>query len=213
MANTKKMTITEGLVELKLYDNKISKAIQQATFISCKKKRDKMIGTMKVEDFEEMAKNSFQSIMDMMRNRDAIKRAIVLSNATTLITVAGQTMTVAEAIEKRNLNNLPALLINKMGNDLISNETYVRNKNAEVDAQAEKMLVSYYGKDAAKKVSKEDYSNIVDPFKEANEYAVVDPLGLREVYESMSKEHEEFFASVDTALSVSNATTYIEVEV
>ena len=213
MANTKKMTITKGLVELKLYDSKITKAIQQAFFISCKKKRDKMIGTMKVEDFEAKAKESFQSIMDMMKNRDAIKRAIVLSNATTQITVAGETMTVAEAIEKRNLNNLPALLINKMGNDLISNETYVRNKNAEVDAQAEKMLNSYYGKDAAKKISKEDYANIVDPFKEANEFEVIDPLGLRELYESMNKKHEEFFASVDIALSVSNATTYIEVEV
>lgn len=213
MANTKRMTITEGLVELKLYDNKIRKAITEAHFINIKKKKDNKIGTMLVENYEKKAKESYQSILDMMKNRDAIKRAIVLSNATTYVTINGKTMTVAEAIEKRNLNDSIAYLLGKMETSLSNVENALLTKNADVDASAEKLLVSYYGKDAAKKVSKEDYDSVVTPYKEANEYVVVDPLNLRDKYEQLRDETDGFMSNVDSALSISNATTFIEIEV
>lgn len=213
MANTKRMTITEGLVELKLYDNKIRKAITEAHFINIKKKKDNKIGTMLVENYEKKAKESYQSILDMMKNRDAIKRAIVLSNATTEVTIDGKTMTVAEAIEKRNLNSSISYLLGKMETSLSNVENALLTKNADVDASAEKLLVSYYGKDAAKKVSKEDYDSVVTPYKEANEYVVVDPLNLRDKYEQLRDETDGFMSNVDSALSISNATTFIEIEV
>ena len=213
MSNTKKMTITEGLVELKLYDNKIRKAITDADFIQIKKKRADKIGTLSVEEYEKRAKNAYQSITDMIKNKDAIKRAIVLSNATTKVTIDGKEMTVAEAIERRSLNDIAHNLIEEMGDQLASAEQDLANKNREVDFQAEKMLVSYYGKETAKKINKEDYDAIVNPYKEANEYVVVDPLGLRNEYEKLEKEYDGFMANVDTVLSISNATTFIEIEV
>lgn len=213
MANTKRMTITEGLVELKLYDNKIRKAITEAHLIGIKKKKDNKIGTMLVENYEKKAKESYQSILDMMKNRDAIKRAIVLSNATTEVTINGKTMTVAEAIEKRNLNSSISCLLGKMETSLSNVENALLTKNADVDASAEKLLVSYYGKDAAKKVSKEDYDSVVTPYKEANEYVVIDPLDLRDKYEKLRDETDGFMSNVDSALSISNATTFIEIEV
>lgn len=213
MGNTKRMTITEGLVELKLYDNRIRKAITEAHFINIKKKKDNKIGTMLVENYEKKAKESYQSILDMMKNRDAIKRAIVLSNATTYVTINGKTMTVAEAIEKRNLNDSMSYLLGKMETSLSNVESALLTKNLDVDASAEKLLVSYYGKDAAKKVSKEDYDSVVTPYKEANEYVVVDPLNLRDKYEQLRDETDGFMSNVDSALSISNATTFIEIEV
>ena len=213
MANTKRMTITEGLVELKLYDNKISKAIADARLIDIKKKKDNKIGTMLVDNYEKRAKESYQSILDMMKNRDAIKRAIVLSNATTQVTINGKTMTVAEAIEKRNLNDNMGFLLGKMETSLSNVENQLTSRNADVDTAAEKLLVSYYGKDAAKKVSKEDYDSVVTPYKEANEWVIVDPLNLREKYEKLREETDGFMSTVDSALSISNATTFIEIEV
>lgn len=213
MANTKRMTITEGLVELKLYDNKISKAIADTRLIDIKKKKDNKIGTMLVDNYEKRAKESYQSILDMMKNRDAIKRAIVLSNATTQVTINGKTMTVAEAIEKRNLNDNMGFLLGKMETSLSNVENQLTSRNADVDAAAEKLLVSYYGKDAAKKVAKEDYDSVVTPYKEANEWVVVDPLNLRDKYEKLRDETDGFMSNVDSALSISNATTFIEIEV
>lgn len=210
---TKRMTITEGLVELKLYDSKINKAISEANFISAKKKKDKRIGRLSQEEFEKRATESYQSITQMMANRNAIKRAIVLSNATTEVEIAGDKMTVAEAIEKRNLNVSMTNLLIKMQGQLLNVDAIIDDENRKLDNQIEKLLISYYGKDAAKKVSKEDYDNIANPYKEANEYVVVDPLNLQKIYDELQNKHEAFMSSVDTALSVSNATTFIEVEV
>lgn len=210
---TKRMTITEGLVELKLYDSKINKAIVEANFISAKKKKDKRIGRLSQEEFEKRASESYQSIIQMMANRNAIKRAIVLSNATTMVEIAGDKMTVAEAIEKRNLNISMNNLLKKMYGQLLDIDAIISTENRKLDDQIEKLLVSYYGKDAAKKVSKEDYDNIANPYREANEYIVVDPLNLQKIYDELNQKNEAFMSSVDTALSVSNATTFIEVEV
>ena len=210
---TKRMTITEGLVELKLYDSKIQKAINDAKFIAVKKKRDNRVGRISVEEFEKRAVESYQSIMQMIANRDAIKRAIVLSNATTTVEVAGVQMTVAEAIEKRHLNQHMYELGLNMTMQLTRAETELIENNKKVEQQADDLLVKYYGKDAAKKVSKEDYDSIVNPYKEANEYVMVDPINLDKVNQEVGSQYHEFMASVDTVLSVSNATTFIEVPV
>lgn len=210
---TKRMTITEGLVELKLYDSKINKAITEANFISAKKKKDKRIGRLSQEEFEKRASESYQSIIQMMANRNAIKRAIVLSNATTEVEIAGDKMTVAEAIEKRNLNVSMTNLLKKMYGQLLDVDAIISTENRKLDDQIEKLLISYYGKDAAKKVSKEDYDNIANPYREANEYIVVDPLNLQKIYDELDQKNQAFMSSVDTALSVSNATTFIEVDV
>ena len=49
MANTKRMTITQALVELKLYDSKIVKAIRTAEFINIRKKNSNKIGSISVD--------------------------------------------------------------------------------------------------------------------------------------------------------------------
>ena len=213
MANTKRMTITQALVELKLYDSKIVKAIRTAEFINIRKKNSNKIGSISVDKFEKNAIESYQSIIDMIKNREAIKRAIVLSNATTIVNIAGIEMTVAEAIEKRNLINHEKTLIDEMSRQFTFTERAFTEQNDKVDEQAEKLLVSYYGKDAAKKISKEDYDTIVTPYKEANGYVVVDPIGLKDKLEALSNANSDFMANVDVVLSVSNATTFIEVEV
>lgn len=212
MATKKKMTITEALVELKLYDNKIRKAIAEANFVTVRKKSQKTVNGMTVEEFEKRAKASYDSILVMMKNREAIKKEVVLSNATTMVEIDGSLMTVAAAIEKRNLNDNMNFLLGTMNNIIAVNNNSLLQKNADVDAQCEKLLASYYNKDAAKKISSDDYHTIIDPYKEANEWVLVDPIGLQEAYDKLSAEISGFMANVDTALSVSNATTFIEVE-
>ncbi|MFB8733012.1 hypothetical protein ACEQPO_01165 [Bacillus sp. SL00103] len=50
---------------------------------------------------KKKAKADDQSIQALIKRRNAIKSAIVVSNATTTIDVAGVNMTVAEAIERK----------------------------------------------------------------------------------------------------------------
>ena len=96
----RKISITEALNELKLYDSKINKAIANAKLASAAKKSSDKVGVVKKEEFEERAKASYQSVTDLIANRNALKSAIVKSNAVTEVTINGKTMTVAEAIER-----------------------------------------------------------------------------------------------------------------
>ena len=98
----RKISITEALNELKLYDSKILKAITNAKLVGAAKKFSDKVGVFKKEDFEDRAKASYQSVTDLIANRNALKSAIVKSNAITEVTVNGKTMTVAEAIERKN---------------------------------------------------------------------------------------------------------------
>ena len=67
----RKITVTEGLNELKLYDSKIKKAIDNLKLIDAKKKSVDKVGVVNVEKFIADAKAAHQSIMDLIRNRNA----------------------------------------------------------------------------------------------------------------------------------------------
>ena len=60
----RKISITEALNELKLYDSKINKAIANAKLASAAKKSSDKVGVVTKEDFEERAKASYQSVTD-----------------------------------------------------------------------------------------------------------------------------------------------------
>ena len=94
----RKISITEALNELKLYDSKITKAITNATLCGATKKSSDKVGVVKKEDFEDRAKASYQSVTDLIANRNTLKSAVVKSNAVTEVTVDDKVMTVAEAI-------------------------------------------------------------------------------------------------------------------
>ena len=53
----RKISITEALNELKLYDSKIMKAITNAKLVGAAKKSADKVGVVKKDDFEERAKN------------------------------------------------------------------------------------------------------------------------------------------------------------
>lgn len=96
------ITITEALNELKLYDARIRKAISNTKLAGAAKKSSARIGAITKNEFNEHAKASYQSVTDLIANRNTLKSAIVKSNAVTEITVNGKVMTVAEAIERKN---------------------------------------------------------------------------------------------------------------
>ena len=95
----RKMTITEALVELKLLDKRIANTdMQDWCIIQLKQDKKTMTGET-VEEYEQETKARFQSVKDLITERANIKKAIVKSNADTVVEVGDLKMTVAEAIE------------------------------------------------------------------------------------------------------------------
>lgn len=208
----RKISITEALNELKLYDSKINKAIANAKLASAAKKSSDKVGVVTKEDFEERAKASYQSVTDLIANRNALKSAIVKSNAVTEVTINGKTMTVAEAIERKNSIDYDVTLLNEMKKQYVTATDTVNKENKKVDNKVDELLSTLIGKDSDKKISKEDQEAIEKPYREKNEYEFIDPISIYDKMLELESDIDGFNSEVDTKLVLSNATTFIEID-
>lgn len=208
----RKISITEALNELKLYDSKITKEITNATLCGATKKSSDKVGVVKKEDFEDRAKASYQSVTDLIANRNTLKSAVVKSNAVTEVTVDDKVMTVAEAIERKNSIEYDETLLNEMKRQYANATATVDKENKKVDAKVDDLLTTLVGKDSDKKLNKEDQEAVEKPYREKNEFEFVDPLGLYEKIQALEADIDGFKSNVDTVLVLSNATTFIEVD-
>lgn len=208
----RKISITEALNELKLYDSKIEKAIANAKFVGATKKSADKVGVVKRETFIENAKASHQSVTDLIANRNAMKSAIVKSNAITQIEVNGKTMTVAEAIEHKNSIKYEENFLTEMKKQYANTVNTVDRENKNVDRKVDELIATLVGKDSDKKLSKEDQAAVETPYREKNEYEMVDPINIFDEMIKLESEIDGFKAEVDTRLVLSNATTFIELD-
>lgn len=207
----RKISITEALVELKLYDAKINKALSSTQFVGSKKKSENKVGVTDLDAFVALSKSGYQSVSDLIKNRAAIKSAVVQSNAVTKVEIAGKVYTVAEAIERKNSIEYDKDLLNEMKTQWANETLKVNRENQKVSAQVDKMLEASLGRDSDKKVSESDLATIHDAYHERNDWELVDPLGLYEKIQQLETEIDAFEADVDIRLSISNSVTYIEV--
>ena len=205
-----KMLVTQGLNELKLLDDRIFKKIANAKFIAIAKKSEKYINGVSRETFKKNAQADYSSITDLVERRNRIKSAIVKSNANTTVIVDGITMTVAEAIDRKNNIEYLVSLLNTMTTQLDKCDNNLLKENNKVAAQIDKLLEAAYGKDSKEKITENMYDAIAKPYRDSNEYEFIDALDLRKKINDLSEHIDNFLSSVDTVLQVSNSTTTIE---
>ena len=83
------MTIHKALSELKVLDARIETAINTPVYCCAKKhSTDKVAGT-DVTQIEKNIRSYYDKAVDLINRRKAIKRAVVLSNAVTKVSVCG----------------------------------------------------------------------------------------------------------------------------
>lgn len=100
--NTEKMTVHRALAELKTIDSRIEAQIMKADFCCANKHSNKKIKGDTIAAYEDAARAAYKSINTLINRRNALKKAVVLSNARTIVTIGGIDYTVAEAIEMKN---------------------------------------------------------------------------------------------------------------
>ena len=208
----RKISITEALNELKLYDSKIMKAITNAKLVGAAKKSADKVGVVTKEDFEERAKASYQSVTDLIANRNTLKSAIVKSNAVTEVTINGKTMTVAEAIERKNSIDYDVTLLNEMKKQYVTATDTVNKENKKVDNKVDELISTLVGKDSDKKIDKEAVEAIETPYRQKNEFELIDPIGIFDEMLKLETDIDGFQSNCDTALVLSNATNFIEID-
>ncbi|PKR82865.1 hypothetical protein [Heyndrickxia camelliae] len=204
------MTITRALAELKLLDKRINRGINDSVLGGFTVGKKPMTGYTTVDDIESRVKSDFQSVNDLIKRRNQIKSAIVVSNATTIVEIASQKMTVAEAIERKSSIDYDKSLLNKLKNTYATLVNHVDRVNEEVKQRLDKHLETLFGKDG--KVNAQANEDIVKSFKEQNEAKLIDPIGLKDKIDKLTKEIEAFEMEVDFILSESNTITRITIE-
>ena len=212
-----KMTIHRALAELKTMDDRISKAIDSVTYVMAVKHSAEKINGVPVAEFKENIKSGYQKVCSLMARRDAMKRAVVLSNATTKVTVAGKEYTVAEAIEQKNHGmEFKKYLRNKLVSQQRTAQANLdANSGEALEKKAEQYVLYVIGaqpKDSKMSVDSEAMKALRKTYIENNTYDLIDPIGVTKVMENLLDEINEFETEVDAALSVSNAVTVIEFE-
>ena len=211
------MTIHKALAELKTMDDRIHKAISAHPYTMAVKHSAEKINGVTVADFKENIKSAYQKVNDLITRRDAMKRAVVISNANNKVKVGNTEYTVAEAIEMKNhgMDYKKALRQRIVDNYRAAYVEIDRNSSEAIERRAEQYVLSVIQaqpKDSKMTVDSEAMKALRKDYIANNTYDLIDPLGVTKVMEELMDEITEFETEVDAALSVSNAVTVIEFE-
>lgn len=204
-----KITITRALVELKTLSSRINKAIDEFKPVAIVTGKKAPRGYTTRDEFERDAKSKAESISSLIKRRNQIKSGIVKANAITIVDIADISMSVAEAIERKNSISFEKDLLTSLSTsyyNAIQQQEILDNKCQE---QLHKLLEVNFGKDA--KAKSEEIDAISKPYLENNAPKLVDPLDIKKKIEKLENFISKFEAEVDIVLSEANAKTEIEI--
>lgn len=224
------ISIQQGLNELKLLDKRIEKATEalQGSTMFTKSPNTKVKTTAKtsvtytteesVKEFINSENAKLQSVLDLISRRAKLKSAISRANAVTKVEISGKTMTIAEAIDRRNHlafeYNLYKKLRDEFKRTLVSLETY----NASVKKANELLLTEELKKadDSTDVASRVEKLSKVLADREA-ELAVaftdsVEPVAVLDFIQGKIDELDQFDNDFSLALTVVNVSTQIDID-
>lgn len=204
----KTITITEALRELSLYDDKINKAFVGKDFVFVVKTAN---STQIKKELKKKATAGYESLVALINNRDKIKSAVIQSNATTEVKINGETMTVAEAIDKKHSIEYKQKLLTRLVNDLEMAELRVKSLDEAIDNEVDDMLKRIAGSDAVDVNEKRKV--LEQAYRDTHACEVYDPINAKKKIDELKDEIDGFLKEVDVALSLSNATTTIDIDV
>lgn len=197
------ISVTQALSELKLVRKRIDNVVDGVEFTRLKKAND----MLDVTKFSSKATAAHQSFTDLLARYNALKAAIVKSNANTQVTIAGTTYTIAEAVERKRTIEFERNLLVRFQHQFTrvkeDFETHQLNEQARVD----RLLTTELAKDA--KTNVEVIQQLTATFLAQNKATIVDPLNLADLIRTMTESIENFETKVDYILSESNGRTML----
>ena len=205
-----KMTVHKALAELKTLDDRINSEITGSVFIRANRHNNMKIFGKTIPDFMADTESSYQSVKALINRRNAMKRAVVLSNAITKVEIGGVEYTVAEAIEMNNhgMENLVDLR-DCLREQYSSVKRMVESENGDKLVKAcENYIQATFG--TKEKINNPDIEMAQKVYMTNNTYDIVTGFDIEKVIKELTDRIDAFKAEVDSALSVSNALTVIE---
>lgn len=211
-----KLLVCDALDERDFLSKKIYSAIEDCKLVTARREKDeKLNGKQTYQEYEKEAKADFQSIKDMIARWQRLDVAITESNATTKVkTRSGKEMTVAAAIALRKSmrydsdTDFMGRLLKHMKRQYNLAVQAVATYNSKADAQLESYKQAMMG-NKDKQLSSDDVE-VLDKMVAGLRGVMVDPISIAEQIQTYGDSYEELSKEIDTAIKVSNATTYVE---
>jgi len=199
------MSITQALAELKLLRNRLDRGLEDAQFVTMVTKKSRL----DTARFAVQAKASMQQYTDLLERYNRIKAAIVQSNATAVVSVAGKVYTVAEAVERKRSITFEKTLLNKLQGQWMGAKGEFDHHQELEQARVERLLSTELSKDS--KTNVEVVQALTKTFLEEGKAEILDPLNITSVIQDMRKSIDNFVTNVDWVLSEANGRTTIVV--
>lgn len=209
---TETMTIHKALAELKVLESRIMKTVGDGTYCVANKHSNEKINGVSVEDYKKVMQGAYDKAIDLITRYKAIKKAVTLSNAKTVVKIGEEEYTVAEAIWMKNHGiEFDELLLNELREQYNKAQAKILKQNGnDLEQRAEQYVVGIYGSKEGK-TNTDDFEKTKQDFITSQTFELVDPIGILEKIEVLEEKISAFKAEVDAALSTSNALTVIEV--
>lgn len=207
-----KMTVHKALAELKTLDDRIETEITGSVFVKANVRSNTKIFGKSLDEFKSDTKANYQSVMALINRRNALKRAVVLSNAVTKVEIGGVQYSVAEAIEMNNhgMENLVEFR-DFLKDQYSSVKRMVESENGDkLNKNCESYLQAMFG--TKEKTNNADVEAVQKAYIMSHSYDIVTGFDIEKVIKELTDRIDAFKAEVDSALSVSNALTVVEFE-
>lgn len=207
-----KMTVHKALAELKTLDSRIETEITDSIFVRANVHSNTKIFGKSIEEFKSDTKASCQSITTLINRRNALKRAVVLSNAVTKVEIGGVEYTVAEAIEMNNHGMENFIEFRDFLKDQYSTvKRMVESENGDkLNKNCENYLQTMFG--TKEKTDNANIEAVQKAYIASHSYDIVTGFDIENVIKELTNKIDAFKSEVDSTLSVSNALTIIEFE-
>lgn len=213
MSEKKQISVTRALAELKTLDARIQSAVASGLFCTVVIGAEEKPYNRSEKDkasIDNTIKSSFDSVGDLITRRQALKSAVLQSNAVTKVTISGKEMTVAEAIDTKSVIEQKRIFLQRMKQQVSLATTTVTHLETKMNESIEKAVSAIHGSEK-NKVSSEAFELVAKPIRAAHAPKVYSISPIEERIRSLEKEIEEFSIEVDFSLSEVNSKTLIEV--
>lgn len=210
---TEKMTVTKALSELKILDKRIESEICEAQFCAANKHLQRTLNGKPIEKAKDEMQGVYDKITSLIKRRNAIKKALTLSNATATVKINGITMTVAEAIYfKTNGIEYEKELLEAMSDQYNRVQSILAQNNGDKLAkECEQYIVNTFGAKETR-VDNADVEKMRESYIRDNTYEIIEGVNTKQIIEELKDKIDKFETEVDGEITVSNATTTIEIE-
>lgn len=199
-----RISINRALAMLKLLDARIEKKTRELVSAEVYNvQNDSQTGETLITDSE----NNYKSVVDLIARRQKIKRAIIASNAVTQVTISGEVMSVADAIELKNSIIFTETLNEKVVKSV--KQTVARAERTNVNSRDS--AADMASRSIPPEAGKELLENNIEALYKANEVKAYYSERVESAAKAAMANCENFVSEVDHELTESNVVTFIEI--